>query len=109
MIMLSAGASSPAHGEAEEEMPSPGIRPSAAARALPLLPGRALELGGSRGEQPSSTVPADVTWYMKVLLDRFATHGRVQDSRCCRCGRTSPCAEEDQVAFLLELAGDACR
>jgi hypothetical protein len=54
-------------------------------------------------------IQPDVARYVRVLLARFAAHGLAADRGRCRCGRVCPCAEEHQVARLLELAGDACR
>lgn len=46
--------------------------------------------------------------YVRILI-RFATHAPARDPRRCQCGRPNPCSEEQQVASLLELTGEACR
>jgi hypothetical protein len=58
---------------------------------------------------PPDTAQPDLMRYVRVLLARFAAHGQGQDPGRCLCGNPCPCAEEQQVARLLELAGDACQ
>jgi hypothetical protein len=62
-----------------------------------------------REHPPPAPPEPDLARYVRILITRFATHGPARDPRRCRCGRPSPCAEERQVASLLELTGDACR
>lgn len=51
----------------------------------------------------------DFTRYVQILTGRFARHRPGDDPPRCRCGRTRPCSEEQQIAYLLELVGDARR
>ncbi|MGH3156813.1 MAG: hypothetical protein ACRDNF_09595 [Streptosporangiaceae bacterium] len=64
--------------------------------------------GGRRN--PRRGRPADdLIRYVQVLTGRFAGHRPGADPGRCRCGGTRPCPEEQQIAYLLELAGDARR
>lgn len=51
----------------------------------------------------------ELSRYVRTLMCRFAKHRPSDDPGCCRCGRLRPCAQEQRIAFLLELAGDARR
>ena len=52
----------------------------------------------------------DLAGYLEVLVTEFATQGPAGDERGCRCRRGGQtCLQEQRIARLPELAGDASR
>ena len=107
MSLMIAGPPTLARGEAGES-------PSAAAGSItPARQQGSVHVPGLTGEDsdhlPPGAAQPDLVRYVRVLLARFAAHGRGPDPSRCQCGCPCPCTEEQQVARLLELAGDGCR
>jgi hypothetical protein len=63
---------------------------------------------GAMAARSSQAMP-DLPGYLDLLITRFATYGTSDNPGRCRCGHSRPCAEEQHVAELLELIGNACR
>jgi hypothetical protein len=61
-------------------------------------------------QSPSGAYQPDQAGYLQVLVAEFATHGPAGDERGCRRGGGGqPRLQEQRIAPLLELVGDACR
>lgn len=61
------------------------------------------------GQASSGAYQPDLAGYLQVLVAEFATHGSAGGEHGCRCGGGGQCLEEQRIARLPGLAGDACR
>jgi len=71
-----------------------------------LLDGLRNELRLAPSPQKSRATLASV---LIVHRPRVAAHGAGEMRHRCRCSGARPCADEHQIADLLELTGGACR
>ena len=86
---------------------APGPRPGGSSHE-PLRWVMSTTITGAVAARSGQAIP-DLPRYLDLLITRFATHGTSHDVGRCRCGDARPCAEEQHVAGLLELVGNACR
>jgi hypothetical protein len=106
MSIMIAGMPVPACKQAGGNPPSGAGGSTACQLGSVRVPGL---MGKDSGHLPSGAAQPDLVRYVRILLARFAAHGRSPDPSRCRCGCPCPCMEEQQVARLLEVAGDACQ